>query len=45
MTRGGVNLCNLLEINDSLFAVVVEYAEGRIKKYDSVSATCFAALF
>jgi len=34
-----------LEINDSLFAAVVEYAERRVKKYDSVSVTCFAALF
>ena len=44
MTRGGANLRNLLKINGSLFAAVVEYAERCVKKHDSLSVIRFAAL-
>ena len=45
MTRGGVNLRKLLKINNVLFETVFVDAETGVKKHDSLSVICSAALF
>ena len=45
MTRGGANLRKLLKISDISFVAVLVYAERCVKKHDSLSVICSAALF